>query len=94
MKYRVIKILLSINKVKHLKFIYLKQDFRKGSASNPFTPIDLYGHYGVNYPLNLDNNSYIGLSRDDFAKLSFLGKSKTLTRFNFMFLVLKFQKLF
>lgn len=49
--------------------------YPEGSKSENMQGIN-YGHYGVNYPMTLDNATFLGLSAEDALTLAFVDPGK------------------
>lgn len=44
------------------------------NETNSYRPLSIYGEYGRNYPVHLENSSFLGLSRSDLIKLGILNQ--------------------
>ena len=58
------------------RFVSSVQSFDKGQG-NAFSPLSVYGHYGVNYPLTVPNSTVLGLGKDDLTRLAILQLSES-----------------
>ncbi|XP_070559546.1 protein DD3-3-like [Ptychodera flava] len=47
-----------------------EQIFPEGQGNDPYKPYSKYGHYGLNYPMHLDNVTIAGFTRDDLVNLA------------------------
>ena len=52
------------------------QQYPEGSGWR-FGPGGKYGHYGLNYPMHLNNVTFLGLNRDSLESLAFLESGKS-----------------
>ena len=52
-----------------------KKNFTKGDTPNPYKPLNLYGHFGTNFPINLNANTFLGFNRDDLTRMALLETS-------------------